>query len=157
MKLLLPTLIDQIDFNTGVEVLLDTPEFSFYGDVIHAANELSQKSLDQMEILNMILDTKDFELSVYEIPENLKAVLNVMLEKNQLELYRSCPLTRNRNVNYPSITFPTPLVASFISKRKTSILGDVIIGIKQQEKKKIEESQREAAVKVQNAQKNLGR
>ena len=122
-SLLLSAVLSQPDFDTGVDVLLDTPEFSYYGNLMHdAVNESSADAINKMKLFNLVLDSKNYELPLEKIPENLKSVAEDLHKHNKLEMYRSCPLNTHRLVEYPTMTFSTPLVASYFKLRGEQVL-----------------------------------
>ena len=59
-SLLLSAVLSQPDFDTGVDDLLDTPEFSYYGNLMHdAVNESSTDAINKMKLFNLVLDFKE--------------------------------------------------------------------------------------------------
>ena len=120
---LLSILTEQRDLETGILTFFDSPEFSCYQDIIQkVVQHPDELSLKQMMLLNLISSSENFELSVLSIPPDLVPIYEDLLQKNILASYRTCPLGKMRKIEYPTVTFPTPSVARFISSRKPLIL-----------------------------------
>lgn len=120
---LLSILTEQRDLETGILTFLDSPEFSCYQDIIqNVVQHPDELSLKQIRLLNLISSSENLESSVSSIPPDLVPIYEDLLQKNILASYRTCPLGKMRKIEYPTVTFPTPSVAYFISSRKPLIL-----------------------------------
>ena len=113
----------QPDFDSSLSVLFSGQKFSWCGEVILKTILGTDESyVQKMRLLNAILNSENFELSVANIPLDLTPIYEKLLQQNLLSIYRTCPLGNSSKIDYPAVIFRTPLFASYIHRRKETSL-----------------------------------
>ena len=100
-----------------------------------------------MRLFNLILDSKKIELSTDSIPIDLRPIYENLLQQNLVSLYLTPPLGKSLKIDYPVVTFLSPLFAKYVNTRNT--LESRILQIRLDTDRKIEEIKLENDRKIE--------